>query len=79
MTEAIVGFEIGLDRFSRYFQIASTKNPPRVEGRRFPLGCSQRATSAFTNHLAREGQVGLGVDPNLDAILHPISLMKSRQ
>ena len=37
-----------------------------MEGRRFPLGCSLGATSAFAIHLAREGQVGVGVDPTLD-------------
>lgn len=53
--------------FQPELQNAPTKNPPYQEGRRFPLCCSLGATSAFAIHLAREGQVGLGVDPNLDA------------
>src|SRR5665811_2144342 len=48
------------------FRYAPTKNPPEMEGRRFPLGCSLGATSAFAIHLAREGQVGVGVAPTLD-------------
>lgn len=54
MTETIVGLEIGLDLFSRYLKIAPTKKPSGVEGRCLPLGFSQGATSAFTNHIARK-------------------------
>jgi len=79
MNEAIVGLEIGLDRFSRDCSLRQQKNLQgwRVDASRLVAHMEPHPLSRTT--LAREGQVGLGVDPNLDAMLHPITFMKYRQ
>ena len=64
----IVGRAIRGDEVSRDFRLRQQKTLRYKEGRRFPLGCSLRATSAFAIHLAREGQVGMGVDPFLNVV-----------
>ena len=65
--DLVTGLAIGLNQIFRQCRFRKQKALRFREGRRLTrLVASLEATSAFAIHLARAGQVGVGVGPALD-------------